>query len=448
MNSNRRQFLQHMGVAGLAASQLNWLSANAQADADSDYCALVCILLAGGADSFNMLLPYASNAYAEYAAIRADLALPRETMIPLATSIGDPEYAVHPGMSELADLYASGDVAFVANVGPLAEPTSRAAFEAGSVRLPLGLFSHSDQIAVWQTATAGERGTTGFGGRMSDILADSFSSGPISMNVSLSGANLFQTGTATNSYALGENGVNSIAGYGEADNQVLTQAFDRLLALPDPDPFRGTYRQTLRGAIDAGTELSAALSSAPELQTMFGSGELSRGLAQVARVISARELLGAQRQTFFITVGGWDHHDEVLDNQARMLPGISQGLAEFHAALTEMGLVDAVTTFTISDFGRTLTSNGRGSDHGWGGNNIVMGGAVNGGQIFGTYPELAAGNDLDVGRGRLLPTTSVDEFYADLALWFGIAPSAIADVLPNLGRFRDVTQGPPLGLLG
>ncbi len=165
-------------------------------------------------------------------------------------------------------------------------------------------------------------------------------------------------------------------------------------------------------------------------------------------MIGSSEALGVNRQTFFVNVGGWDHHDEVLDNQAGMLPMISAGLAEFRSALVELGVLDQVTTFTTSDFGRTLTSNGKGSDHGWGGHHIVMGGAVQGGNLYGDYPELSASSPLDVGRGVYVPTTSVDSYFAELALWFGVTPGDLELVLPNVARFY--TPGsptPPLGFL-
>ncbi|MEQ8693148.1 MAG: DUF1501 domain-containing protein [Pseudomonadales bacterium] len=445
---NRRSFLTHSGIALAASSQLGWLASNAHAGSGDDYCAMVCILLAGGADSFNMLLPYDQNRYDTYASVRSDLALSRDDVLPLNYSGTDnQQFAVHPALSETRRLFDSNELAFVANIGPLAEPTSRADFDNDAARLPLGLFSHADQIAVWQTANAGNRATTGFGGRVADLLGPSSNLGPISMNISLSGTNLFQTGLGVTGYAVdpGE-GVRSVAGYDDG-SEIFSTALDNMLAADYDSLFRRAYAARLRGAIDSGAELAAALAAAPALNTQFSAGGLSSALAQVARLISVRQMLGVCRQTFFITVGGWDHHDEVLNNQANMLPGIDQGLAEFHAALTELGLLDAVTTFTISDFGRTLTSNGRGSDHGWGGHNLIMGGGINGGQVFGQYPDLSPGGELDLGRGRYLPTTSVDEFYAELALWFGVAAGEVSQVLPNIERFYNpAVDAPPLGL--
>ncbi|MGE0621986.1 MAG: DUF1501 domain-containing protein [Pseudomonadales bacterium] len=449
---SRRRFLGHGTVSVLAATQLTTLARVASAAPPDDYRALVCILLAGGADSFNMLVPYDQARYDAYAGMRSDLALDRAEILPLTYNGPDGrQFAVHPGLAEVQDLFALGDLAFVANVGPLAEPTDRAGYDAGTLRLPLGLFSHADQIAQWQTSVPDRRIATGVAGRMADVLQPSLPSGPVSMNISLSGTNVFQTGTTVSSYSLdATEGARQVAGYDSNDegSALFTSAVDALLAADYADPFRRTYAASLRDAIDAAGEVQIALDTAPTLGTMFSGSGLSEALAQIARLISVGDRLNVTRQTFFITFGGWDHHDDVLPQQAAMLPVVSRGLAEFHAALTELGVSDRVTTFTISDFGRTLTSNGKGSDHGWGGHSLVMGAAVAGGDVFGVYPDIDPGNPLDVGRGRYIPTTSVDEFYAELALWFGVAAADLGLVLPNIGRFYAPGSGTaPLGFL-
>lgn len=448
---SRRQFLSHGGVSVLAATQLGSLARVANAAPATDYQALVCILLAGGADSFNMLVPYDEPRYDAYAGVRSDLALARQELLPLNYLGADGrQMAVHPGMAEIQQLFDAGDLAFVANAGPLAEPTSRAAYDSGSVRLPLGLFSHADQIAQWQTSVPDQRIATGVAGRMADILAPGLPSGPISMNVSLSGTNVFQTGTSLTSYSIDAvEGARQVAGYetDDASSSGFTAALNAMLAADYEDPYRRSYAAQLRHSIDSAEQVTAALSGAQLLNTNFSAGPFSEALAQIARIVSVSDELNAPRQTFFVTFGGWDHHDDVLPQQQDMLPVVSRGLAEFHAAMNELGLNDRVTTFTISDFGRTLTSNGKGSDHGWGGHNLVMGGAVTGREVYGDYPEIDAGNPLDVGRGRFIPTTSVDEFYAELALWFGV-PSADLDlVLPNINRFYVPGSGMPLGFM-
>ncbi|MEQ8485433.1 MAG: DUF1501 domain-containing protein [Pseudomonadales bacterium] len=448
----RRRFLRRTGLAALAAGPLGSMSRLAHAGPGDDYKALVCVLLAGGADSFNMLVPFDQTRYDDYARIRSDLALARGTLLPLAgTGPGGRAFALHPALPEIRTLYDQGDLAFVANVGTLAEPTDRAAYDAGTVRLPLGLFSHSDQIAQWQTSVPDRRIATGFGGRVGDVLQPSLPAMPISMNISLSGTNVFQTGATVDGYSIdAEDGVREVGGYGDGPDgsPLFTDALDALLAHGYDDPFRRTYAARLRNAIDSGAAFKDALAQADTITTPFSAGAFSQSLRQIARVIGARDLLGARRQTFFVTFGGWDHHDDLLAQQAQMLPVVSRGLAEFRAALDELGAFDCVTTFTISDFGRTLTSNGRGSDHGWGGHGLAMGGAVRGATVHGDYPELTPDNPLDVGRGRYIPTTSVDAFYADLALWLGVEPGDLERVLPNIRRFYAPESGtPPVGLM-
>jgi len=451
MKYSRRRFFGHAGVSLLAATQLGSLARVAQAAPAADYQALVCILLAGGADSFNMLIPYDQARYDAYAGMRSDLALPRTDILPLDyTGPDSRQMAVHPGMPEVRDLFDSGELAFLANVGPLAEPTDRAGYDNGSATLPLGLFSHADQIAQWQTSVPDQRIATGVAGRMADLLAPGLPVGPISMNVSLSGTNVFQNGAGVTSYSIdATEGARQVAGYETDDpgSSVFTTALDSLLAAGYEDPFRRTYAAQLRESMDAAQQVQTALDGAPALAATFSTGPFSETLAQIARIVSVSSELNAPRQTFFVTFGGWDHHDDVIPRQADMLPVVSRGLAEFHSAMNELGVNDRVTTFTISDFGRTLTSNGRGSDHGWGGHNLVMGGGVAGGSVYGSYPEIDPGNSLDVGRGRFIPTTSVDEFYAELALWFGVASGDLDQLLPNIGRFFVPGSGRPVGFM-
>ncbi|MEQ8857610.1 MAG: DUF1501 domain-containing protein [Pseudomonadales bacterium] len=450
MAFSRRRFIGHgAAVMAAAGTQLGLVSRAAHAGPGDEYRALVCVLLAGGADSYNMLVPYDSDGYADYSAIRSDLALPRDQLIELPGN-GSRRFALHPALAPLAAHYGAGDLALVTNVGTLVEPTDPDAVAQGSARLPLGLFSHADQIAQWQTSLPDLRSGSGVGGRLADLVAAGRGVAPISMNISLSGTNVFQTGATVSSYSVdADEGVRQVAGYDpqDPDSALFTSALDALLAAPYADPFRASYATQLRQAIDAGRSFRDALAAAPPLATAFQADPFSSSLAQIARIISVRDQLDAGCQTFFVTFGGWDHHDDVLENQAAMLPALAAGLDSLQRALVELGVADRVTTFTISDFGRTLTSNGKGSDHGWGGHQLVLGGSVAGGALYGEYPELVADNPLDVGRGRYIPTTSVDEFYADLALWFGVAEADLPLVLPNLSRFRSAGGGPPLGLM-
>lgn len=461
---NRRRFLGHscsLGVAGatLGSSLLQLgYARQASAQGTSDYKALVCILLAGGNDSYNMLVPYDGDQYTRYADIRSDLALARDSLRPLSgTDVRGRRYGVHPGMPGLQSLFASGEAALLAGVGTLLQPMDASQLQNGSVPTPLGLFSHSDQIQQWQTAVSNERIAQGWGGRIADILEQGNPANGISMNISLAGNNVFQSGSLAGPYAIspGGNGAPALAGYDDSGDrgEFTRTAIDSLLAATQSQLFRREYGNRLRSAIDSQVTFVNALEGIADPPTPFSDAPFSLAMRQIARVIAARDALGATRQTFFVTVGGWDHHDDVLDNQAAMLPGIDTGLREFQNAMNAMGTSSQVTTFTTSDFGRTLTSNGKGSDHGWGGHHIVMGGAVHGGQIYGEYPEIYPGNPLDVGRGIYAPTTSVDEYFAELALWFGVSTTDLAQVLPNIGRFYDSASysaggNAPLGFMG
>lgn len=468
---SRRRFLLDLGCASLGTttlfSSLAHLGAFSSASAQTltsaqtldagikgtpgDYRALVCILLAGGNDSFNMLVPTSPNEYADYSTIRGDLALPSSSLLPISASgTGGRTFAVHPGMPGVRTLFDQGHLAFVSNVGTLVEPLTLSQYNNGTGRVPLGLFSHADQIAQWQTALPDRRSSTGWGGRLADVLSGLNADQRISMNISIAGTNVFQTGDQTVEFSLSPSGPVDIVGYGGNSlyDQLRTSSIDSMMNENYRNVLETAYGARFKKAITDNRFFGDALSSAPVPGTTFSGNPLSASLAMVARTMAARSDLGHQRQTFFVILGGWDHHDEVLNNQQAMLPMVSTALSEFYQSTVDLGIQNDVTTFTISDFGRTLTSNGRGSDHGWGGNQIVMGGAVKGGQIYGDYPRLNAGSDLDTGRGRLLPTTSVDEMFAELALWHGADASALDMVLPNVKRFYDPSSGSaPIGFL-
>ncbi|MFQ5609365.1 MAG: DUF1501 domain-containing protein [Woeseiaceae bacterium] len=455
----RRRFLTHSCSLGIASATLSstllnlGLARQAAAQTAPGYRALVCILLAGGNDSFNMLVPTDNDQYAEYLALRSDLALAQNELLALpGTASNGHNYGVHPGMPELQTLFGAGDAALIANTGTLLEAFDSTAVENGTARLPLGLFSHADQINQWQTAKPDARIAQGWGGRVADLMQDVNVMNGVSMNVSLSGSNVFQSGSQVGEYSIeaAGDGAPGIYAYddGTEFGALKKRMVDDLLAVQQTHLFRREYSRRLRAAIDAQAVFVDALQTSPALTAAFSPGHFSQSLRQIARVIGARDALGASRQTFFVSVDGWDHHDDVLSNQADMLPSISRGLQEFRDALVELGVFDQVTTFTTSDFGRTLTSNGKGSDHGWGGHHIVMGGAVNGGSIYGDYPILSPDSPLDVGRGVFAPTTSVDEYFAELALWFGVGASELDQVLPNVRSFYAPENGqPPIGFL-
>ena len=285
---------------------------------------------------------------------------------------------------------------------------------------------------------------------MADILQSMNNNQNISMSISLSGRNVYQSGNTTAEYTISEEGTGSIGidGYDgtSAIDQIRTSAVNSLMEQQYTDIFKKTYADVVSNAQDTHEIFSAAVGNV-SLNTAFSPGYLSQSMRMIARTIAARNTLDVCRQTFFVTFGGWDHHDELLNNQNGMLAVVSKALSEFNAAMDELGITDDVTTFTISDFARTLTSNGNGTDHAWGGNVMVMGGKVNGGQIFGQYPDLALNNSLDVGNGVLIPTTATDEYFGELAQWFGVSNTDLQNIFPNILNFYTPGSTPPIGFM-
>ncbi len=469
-NYSRRQFLRQAGCTGMGAatllSSLNNLSmlnklVGFQSSPPGDYKALVCLLLAGGNDSYNMLVPRGAAEHAEYAATRSDLALPQQELLAIQPLTSDgKEYGIHPSMTGIRNLFENEKLAFVANVGTLIEPVpDAAAYFSGQKRLPLGLYSHADQIQQWQTAIPHTREAVGWAGRAADLLKTLNTNQNFSMNISLSGRNVWQSGNTVLEYSISNqgNGVQGISPivptwYSNAGflTRLQSAAIQDLSTYHYANIFKDTFGELTSQSVEAFEALESAI-AAVQVGSPFSSHYLSQHLKMIARVIGARNALGMRRQTFFVTYGGWDHHDEVIENQEYMLGVVSTAVSEFMTALAELGVENEVTLFTISDFARTLTSNGNGSDHAWGGHTFVTGGAVQGRDIYGTYPDLYLnGNPLVVSnRGNLIPTTSADEYFAEMALWFGVSPSDLSTILPNIGYFYDVSSGTsPLGFLG
>lgn len=437
----------NLGLAGRVA---------AAEPAPGEYRALVCVFLNGGCDSFNMLVPRGDAEHAVYAATRDDLALPKAALLPL-NPLNNPglQLGLHPGMPELQQLFESGKAAFLANVGTLIEPVTKAEYLANSKALPLGLYSHSDQVEQWQTSMPHTRSGIGWGGRMADLLQQLNAEQRVSMNISLAGSNVWQAGANTVQYAIRDDeGAVGLDGYVPSyeftwgTEQMFSAGVDSQMAQEYTHLFQKTFASTKKNSMEAYQLFQAATATPPPLDASFPNTQLGRGLRMVARTIQGRGGLGMTRQTFFVNRGGWDHHDEVINNQAVMLPEVSQAVGAFYNSLVQMGMQDQVTLFLGSDFGRTLTSNGRGSDHAWGGNSFVVGGAVKGRRVYGQYPSLHEGNPQDVGSGRLIPTTSVDAYFAELALWLGVSRANLPLVLPNIAKFISLSgTAAPVGFL-
>lgn len=437
----------NLGMANEAASR----SAMTSSTPPGDYKALVCLLLTGGNDSFNMLVPTDNNAYAEYTTTRSNQALARNSLLNLTPLGGNaPSLALHPAMPQIQQLFNAGNLAFIANVGTLVQPTTRQQYFSGGVSLPLGLFSHSDQIQQWQTSVPQSRTAYGWGGQVADILQSMNTNQNISMSISLAGRNVFQSGNATAEYTIRSSGTGStgIDGYSgpSAIDQIKTSAVRSLMEQQYSDVFKRTYADVISNAQSTHELFSSAVGGV-NLTTPFSSTELSQSMNMIARTIAARNSLNVCRQTFFVNFGGWDHHDELLNSQNSMLTVVNNALSEFNTAMNALNLTNEVTTFIISDFARTLTSNGNGTDHGWGGNVMVMGGSVNGGRVYGQYPTLALGSALDIGNGVLIPTTSTDEYFAELAQWFGVSNSDLLTIFPNLSNFYTPGATPPIGFM-
>ncbi len=459
---SRRQFIGQASCAGvrgtaLLSTLLTLRLANSLAaqTAPSDYKALVCLFLAGGNDSFNMLTPLTGGEYDAYARVRGNLALARNSLLQIApTNLGGRLLGVHPSMPEIRDLFNEGRLAFVSNVGSLVRPTTLADYRANRYR-PVSLYSHADQIKQWQTCMPDQRTAIGWGGRAADIIKSLNTPGMVSMNISLSGQSTFLTGENSFNYSIGANGATALAGYNTAARNNLTalrtSAADSLLESEYRSLLAQTYGSSTRNALNAYAQFSEALNGISISTAVPSGNNLASNLAMIARVASANGRLGARRQIFFVQLGGWDHHDEVLNNQVNMLATVSRAVRFFWDALGEAGLRNNVTLFTASDFGRTLTSNGNGSDHAWGGNHFVMGGSVRGGRVAGNadqgyYPDFQRLADIDTGQGRLIPGVAVDEYARDLLTWFGISAGDLDYVLPSFGsRFGG---RPSLELIG
>jgi len=444
---NRRDFLRTSGAAALFAATpgLAYSQVVGGGGSFTDYRALVCVFMFGGNDSYNMLIPNTNAEYAAYAASRQNLALLQSDLLPISpASTGTPDFGLHPAMGGIQGLFQDGNAALVTNVGPLIEPTTKAQYFDRSVTLPPQLFSHNDQQDQWTSLRGNVQSKTGWAGRMADLIRDGVAGQQMATNASLFGSNLFQSADETVAYVMGPNGPVQYQGFSTTPGDILNEqrlAFGRVVAAQYDTIYERGYAEVQRRAIDAADTVSMAIANAPTINTVFPQSQLGTQLQTVARLIAVRDELQMQRQIFFVATGGFDSHDDQNQNQPGLLGGISDAIAAFHAATEELQIANSVTTFTQSDFGRTLTSNGDGTDHAWAGNQLVAGGAVNGGDLYGSYPLLEIGGPEDVGGGRMIPSTSADQYAATLAKWFGIPDVDLDIVAPNLGNFAQRDLG-------
>ncbi len=452
---SRREFLRRAAVtagAGFAAPwALDLASLASAAPAGNDYRALVCLFMYGGNDNYDTFIPNDPAGYAAYRTARAEIGRPAESILPLSPVGGfggSGTFGLAPELQGLKDVFDEGSLAVVANVGTLIRPLDKASYELRSNRPPQ-LFSHNDQQSFWQSSSP-EGATTGWGGRLGDALLDANDAAAFTC-VSLAGNAVMMTGRDATQYQMSSNGATRL--------RTDTFRFDPVMAglreimeLQPPQLFPASYSAVSRRALGAADDLSAAISSVEDrhdFNAMFpsnsGNRDMDRAMSQlkmVAKMITAgRDSLGLRRQVFFVSMGGFDNHDALLDRHRLLLTGLNGSMSAFHRATRQLGVANEVTTFTASDFGRTLSSNGDGSDHGWGAHHLVMGGAVRGARVYGAVPTVGVDGPDDVGRGRLLPTTSVDQYAATLSRWMGAGSSELDVILPNISNFDGVDLG-------
>lgn len=448
---DRRTFIKQSALAALGSSSFSALStqfnlAHAQVGGADDYRALVCVFLYGGNDAFNMLVPRSAGDYNVYADARRNLATAREDLLALNPANSLPaDYGLHPELTELKTLFDAGKLTLIGNVGTLIEPTLQSDFVNNRVELPPQLFSHNDQQNFVMSLQATQE-RQGWASRIADVMMDANANPDLSMNITLSGSNTLQTGGISAPYALGPEGVNDYwslqPGNPDAWSVNRNRAYDALLSQSQTHMFASEFARTQRRSIDLGVSLRSALNQTPAPQTTFQSGSRLAGmLRMIAHLISARETLGMRRQIFFVGIGDYDTHGDQVNRYPALMRELNHALSSFYQATVELGVSEQVTTFTASDFGRTLTSNGDGTDHGWGSHQMVMGDSVMGNRIFGTMPELAIGSNDDIGEGRIIPTTSIDQYAATLARWYGLSPSQVAETFPSLANFNSADLG-------
>jgi uncharacterized protein (DUF1501 family) len=420
----------------------------------SGYKALVCIFMFGGNDGNNLLIPSDSRYTSNYVTPRGVLAIPQANLLPLNTinpPIGGGTYGLHSSCVELANLFNSGKVALLANVGTLLAPITQKQYNNHSVAVPPQLFSHQDQQIEWQTSIEDQPPKTGWGGRSADLLYSLNNSNNVSMNISLSGANTFEVGNVINEYNVSTSGAISLNIPTSGTGPAQLNALKALIAMNHNNLYESAFATEMNTSISDATLLNTAIgptASSSYWTTPFPTSSLGTQLRMIARLIQAAPVLGHNRQIFFASIGGFDLHSTEGNNtgtQANILADMSKSMNALYQATVQMGVGPNVTTFTASDFSRTFPVNGgQGTDHGWGNHHIIMGGGVVGQNIYGTFPTLTVGGPDDTTTGRWIPTTSVDQYAATLAKWFGVSSGNMSSVFPYLGRFAT----PDLGFMG
>jgi uncharacterized protein (DUF1501 family) len=478
---SRRAFLRRssqLALTGAALPTALNLAAIGEAAAfgATDYKALVCVYMPGGSDHANTVVNYDNASYDLYSAVReggpdrtaGGIALARDALTATLLNPENPlpagrQYALHPSMTGMASLFHAGNAAVLLNVGPLVVPLTRRDYNSQNLVLyprPPRLQSHNDQSSIWLSSRP-EGSTVGWGGGLADLAQDSNANSMFTC-MSVSGNAVFLAGREAIPLRVGTSGLSfnsSLTGTTLYSSTAVKDAFNTLIRQPSDHPFENEYTRVTSRSLDAKAKIDLALASAPENVAPFSQfpvtgNSLASQLRVVARLIAARDVLGMKRQVFYVTApGGYDLHDNLITQQASNLNLLSAGITAFQGAMTQLGIADKVTLFTASEFGRTLTSNGDGSDHGWGNHHFVVGGAVRGRNFYGRPPPVsitnsgAAEDQWHIGAGSLLPSTSVDQMAATMALWFGVPAADLAQVMPNIVNFGRSDYPVNLGFL-
>ena len=477
----RRAFLQRsaqLAATGVALPTALNLAAMGEAAAQqaTDYKALVCVFLYGGNDYANTVVTYDDPSHALYTTARgvpgaagsisiakADLAA---TVLTPTTALADGrQFALHPSMTGLANLFNTGKAAVQLNVGPLVKPVDKAGYLSSNRQafpLPPKLFSHNDQQSIWQSSS-GEGSTVGWGGNIGDLALSTNGAGSLFTCVSITGNAVFLSGDTAQSYQVGSGGPVNIYTIGTSKVPRYPYGFkdvgdamgELTTGLAMPNLLEKAYNSVTKRAVDSEEKITTAINPSkavnnvyPAPYAAFGTGNpLADQMRMVARLIAARDSFGVKRQVFMVSLGGFDLHDNLIANQPTLMKRVSDAMTAFYDATVTLGVADKVTAFTASDFGRTMANNGDGSDHGWGSHHLMVGGAVKGKAFYGYAPPVGNGDskstaEVDqwsVGQGRLLPTTSVDQYAATMAKWFGVPDDQMSSILPNLGNFNGQT---------